>query len=154
NEPGDTAPSLAAFDPVAPACELAYVGAPMSDPSPEDLARMINQNPDGWSAAMGLRFERATRDEVIAELDAAARHLQAYGVVHGGVHSGIIETLASVGAAIDAMTRSQSVVGVENHTSFVRAVRAGRLKARAVPITRGRRSQLWEGTVTDEQGKV
>ena len=38
-----------------------------------------------------------------------------------------IETLASIGAALVAMPRGQRVVGLENNTSFIRAVRAGKL---------------------------
>jgi uncharacterized protein (TIGR00369 family) len=52
------------------------------------------------------------------------------------------------------MARGQSVVGLENHTSFVRAVRRGRITATATPVTRGRRVQLWEATCRDETGRV
>lgn len=71
-------------------------------------------------------------------------HLQAYGIVHGGVYAGIIESLASVGAAIHALAEGKSVVGLENHTSFLRAVRSGTLHGVAKPLTRGRRSPVWE----------
>lgn len=101
---------------------------------------------------MGIRFVRATGDEVTAELEVGASHLQPYGIVHGGVHSGLIETIASVGAALAAMPRGHSVVGLENHTSFLRAVREGVLRATARPLTRGRRTQVWEATVTDGEG--
>jgi len=47
------------------------------------------------------------------------------------------------------------VVGLENNTSFVRAVRAGaRLHAVATPVTRGRRTQVWESTVLDDQERI
>jgi uncharacterized protein (TIGR00369 family) len=52
------------------------------------------------------------------------------------------------------MSRGQTVVGLENHTSFLRAVRSGRLRAVALPLTRGRRTQVWEATVTDEEGRI
>ncbi|TMF92660.1 MAG: hotdog fold thioesterase [Chloroflexi bacterium] len=45
--------------------------------------------------------------------------------------------------------------GVENNTSFVRAVRSGtRLHAVATPLTRGRKSQLWEGRILDDQERL
>jgi 1,4-dihydroxy-2-naphthoyl-CoA hydrolase len=119
-----------------------------------DLAPMLNDTRDGWNAAMNLRFVRATPDEVVAELEVAPCHLQVYGIVHGGVHAGVIEALASLGAAIDAAARGQSVVGLENHTSFIRAVREGTLRATARPITRGRRTQVWEGTIVDAAERV
>ncbi|HEX6348155.1 MAG TPA: PaaI family thioesterase [Candidatus Dormibacteraeota bacterium] len=121
----------------------------------QDLAEMVNTHPEGWIRAMGLHLSRATADEVTCEWVIGPQHLQSYGIVHGGVHCGVIETLASVGAAAWAMQHGLAVVGVENNTSFVRAVRSGRhLHAVAVPLTRGRRSQLWEGRVLDEEDKL
>jgi uncharacterized protein (TIGR00369 family) len=120
----------------------------------DDFAEALNQSPAGWLQAMGVRFVRATEQEVICEWDVERVHHQAYGIVHGGVHAGIIETLCSVGAALSVLPAGRSVVGLENHTSFVRAVRQGRLRGAAKPITRGRRSQLWEATVTDESDRT
>jgi len=89
--------------------------------------------------------------EVTCEWEVSDRHQQAYGIVHGGVHCGVIETLASVGAALVAHPRGQRVVGLENSTSFIRAVRAGTLRGVARPVTRGRSSQLWEAWIRDEK---
>lgn len=108
----------------------------------------------GYDTAMGIRLISATRDEVVAEYEVGPQHRQPYGIVHGGVHCGAIETVCSMGAGIDAMARGQAVVGVENHTSFVRAVRSGKIRVTARPITRGRRSQLWEATARDEAGRI
>src|SRR6266481_3950150 len=93
----------------------------------------------GFDGTMGFRYVRASRDEVVVEYDIATIHKQPYGIVHGGVHCGVIEAVCSTGAAMDAMARGQSVVGLENHTSFVRAVRSGTITATATPVTRGRR---------------
>lgn len=120
----------------------------------EDFAEMLNATRDGWNTAMGLRFVSATKDEVVAELVIGPAHLQPYGIVHGGVHAGIIETVASVGAALHALPMGRSVVGLENHTSFLHAVREGTLRVTARPLTRGKRTQVWEGTVTDTTGRV
>jgi 1,4-dihydroxy-2-naphthoyl-CoA hydrolase len=108
----------------------------------------------GFDAAMDFRFVRASRDEVVIEYEIAAKHRQPYGIVHGGVHCAAIETTCSTGAAFDAMARGQSVVGVENHTSFIRAARSGRVRVTATPVTRGRRSQVWEATARDEQDRI
>ncbi len=115
---------------------------------------MLNQHRGGWNEAMGLRFLRASADEVVAELDVARIHQQPYGIVHGGVHAGVIETLASAGAALSAGARGQTVVGLENSTTFIRAVREGTLRATATPLTRGRRSQVWETRIVDAAGRL
>ncbi|MEO8744578.1 MAG: PaaI family thioesterase [Candidatus Dormiibacterota bacterium] len=121
----------------------------------QDYSTRMNELPEGWLQAMGVTITLATQDEVRCELTIGPEHLQGYGIVHGGVHCGLIESLASIGAALFAMPRGQSVVGLENNTSFVRAVRAGaNLRAIATPITRGRRTQVWEARVLDEQGQI
>ncbi|AKT42999.1 PaaI family thioesterase [Chondromyces crocatus] len=126
----------------------------MSNQEAQDHAESLNQILDGWGKANGLSIVSASRDEVVAELTIAPKHLQAYGIVHGGMHCAIIETVASIGAAIDAYAHGKNVVGLENHTSFLRAVREGKLRAVARPLTRGRRSQVWEANVYDEKGRV
>lgn len=119
------------------------------------MSEQLNAAAEGWVGAMGLRFSVATADEVRCSFTVDRQHLQGYGIVHGGVHCGVIETLASVGAAMAAAPRGQAVVGLENSTSFIRAVRAGgTLHAEATPITRGRRTQVWEGRITDGEGRL
>jgi len=121
----------------------------------EDFSARVNESPEGWLQAMGVTITLATKDEVHAELIVDSQHLQPYGVVHGGVHSGVIESLASIGAYLFAQKYKQNVVGLENSTSFIRAVRAGtRLHAIATPVTRGRRTQVWEGRVLDDKDRV
>ena len=124
----------------------------MTDPAapPQDHAETVSALPDGWVRAMGVRFVRATRDEVVAELTVGGAHRQPLGIVHGGVYAGLVETAASIGAGIDAMSRGLFSVGLENHTSFLHAVREGELRAVARPQMRGRRTQVWEVAITDD----
>jgi uncharacterized protein (TIGR00369 family) len=125
----------------------------MPDAAAPVSIEFLNAHLGGYNRAMGLAFTFASGDEVEGELTVGEQHLQPYGIVHGGVHCGIIEAACSTGAALHAMKSGQSVVGLENSTSFLRAAREGKLRVRAVPVTRGRRSQVWEATVRDEQGR-
>jgi 1,4-dihydroxy-2-naphthoyl-CoA hydrolase len=121
----------------------------------EDFAERLNERPEGWLQAMGVTITKATQDQVACELTVGPEHLQPYGIVHGGVHCGVIEALASIGAALYALPRGQSVVGLENNTSFIRAARTGaHLRAVSTPVTRGRKSQVWEGRVLDDDGRI
>jgi len=78
----------------------------------DDLVARINTMP-GWVKEMGIAILTASPDEVTCEWEVNEKHHQGYGVVHGGVHCGVIETLASVGAAAVAHPRGQRVVGLE-----------------------------------------
>ena len=66
-------------------------------------------------------LESASGDEVVATWTARPELHQPYGIVHGGVHAAVVETLASVGAAVWMGERGK-VVGVSNNTDFYQAV--------------------------------
>lgn len=127
----------------------------MADTPPSaDLVAMFNAHLGGFERVLGLQFTKVTPEELVAEVPVTPSLMQPYGIVHGGVYASIIETLASAGAAIHAMSEGKTSVGLENTTSFVRAVRGGKLVAVATPIHRGRSSQVWEVRVSDERGKL
>jgi 1,4-dihydroxy-2-naphthoyl-CoA hydrolase len=120
---------------------------------PDPYMDKINAAP-GWVKEMGIVVLSATPDEVTCEWEVGTKHHQPYGLVHGGVHCGVVETLASIGASMVAKPRGQVVVGLENTTSFIRAVRSGKLHAVARPITRGRTTQVWQAWIRDEQDQL
>lgn len=107
-----------------------------------------------FAAHLGLELDAADGDGVTAHWTVRPDLLQPYGMVHGGVHCSVVETLASLGAAIWLGERG-TVVGVNNSTDFFRAAREGRLTATATPIHRGRSQQVWlVETVDDVQRLV
>ena len=105
---------------------------------------------------LGMQIVSASADEVVIEWTVTPRQHQPMGIVHGGVHCAAVETACSIGASLAARDRDPTLVavGLENHTSFIRAVREGKLRATALPITRGRTTQVWEAVVRDEQQRV
>jgi 1,4-dihydroxy-2-naphthoyl-CoA hydrolase len=123
-------------------------------PPGADFVTLFNEHLGGFERAIGLLFTKVTPDELVAEAPVGPHLTQPYGLVHGGVYASIVETLGSAGAAIHAMGQGKSSVGLENTTSFVRAVRGGTLRATATPIHRGRGSQVWQVDIRDEAGKL
>ncbi|MFZ3046051.1 MAG: PaaI family thioesterase [Desulfatirhabdiaceae bacterium] len=121
---------------------------------PENAVDLINEHLGGFNQAMGIRCVQAASNELIAELEIKSSHLQPYGIVHGGVYASMIETLCSTGAALNVILEGKSAVGLENTTSFLRAVRSGTLRCTARPILKGRRSHVWEAHVTDDQNRT
>ena len=113
----------------------------------------LNEHP-GWVKDMGIVLITASPDEVTCEWEVTEKHHQPMGIVHGGVHCGVVETLASIGAALAAQSRGQRVVGLENNTSFIRAVSSGKLHAMARPVTRGRTTQVWEAWIRDDKEQL
>jgi uncharacterized protein (TIGR00369 family) len=121
---------------------------------PEDITEIVNAHRGGFDLAMGTRFVSIKADELIAEMTIGEQHRQPYGLVHGGVYAGMIETLCSTAAALSVAGEGKSAVGLENTTSFLRATRAGTVRCVARPLTRGRRTQVWSAEIWDEQGRL
>jgi len=107
----------------------------------------------GLVKLLGLRFEEASAERVVLTCAVTPDLHQPFGLVHGGVHAALAETAASVGGARWFGDQGK-VVGVSNHTDFLRAVTDGRLRAEATPLARGRTTQLWQVVITDEAGRL
>jgi len=111
---------------------------------------------DGFVDLIGLRIVETKPDIVRATIDIDERHLQPYGIVHGGVYATIVESLGSHGGVAWALTHDRAgVVGISNTTDFYRMTRSGRLLAEARPVHQGRTQQVWLVEITRESdGKL
>jgi 1,4-dihydroxy-2-naphthoyl-CoA hydrolase len=108
---------------------------------------------DNFVGLLGLELDEITPDRVTAHLPVRPELHQPFGLLHGGVHCSIVETLASVAAAV-WLGDDGHVVGVANQTDFLRAVRSGVLRAEALPIHRGRSQQLWSVQIWDQDDRL
>jgi uncharacterized protein (TIGR00369 family) len=115
----------------------------------EQSAAAASAPSGGFVELLGLRFDEVTPDRVVMSWDVTPALHQPYGIVHGGVYASAVETAASIAAAAWLGERGQ-VVGVNNSTDFLRAVREGSLRAVAEPVHRGRLQQLWVVEIRDE----
>lgn len=112
-----------------------------------------DQLPPGLDRTLGFVYNEVGPDRLVVTWTVDERHLQPYGLVHGGVHCSAIESTASIGGALWYGDRGK-VVGVSNHTDFLRSARTGdTLVATATPLHRGRLQQLWLVEIEDQTGR-
>jgi uncharacterized protein (TIGR00369 family) len=120
-----------------------------------DLLAELRALPSPFTELFGLRLDTLTPEEVTATLTVdPTRHLHPWGAVHGGVYCTLSETLTTLGAQLSALPAGKLASGIENHTSFLRQVREGEVRARAVAIKRGRQLHLWAVTITDDRDRL
>ncbi|MCV7433509.1 PaaI family thioesterase [Mycolicibacterium bacteremicum] len=109
----------------------------------------------GFDSELGLQYLEVTPDGGRARLVITDKVKQPWGIVHGGVYCAIVESLASVSGHVWlAEHGGGTVVGVNNNTDFLRAIKSGTVTAVSTPIHRGRRQQLWLITITDEDDRT
>jgi uncharacterized protein (TIGR00369 family) len=102
---------------------------------------------------LGMELVELSGDKVVFTCPIRPELHQPYGILHGGVYCSIVETAASVAAAV-WLGDQGNVVGVSNMTNFIRATREGTLTATATPLQRGRTQQLWQVEIVDDDGRL
>src|SRR4051795_1371131 len=111
---------------------------------------VVTQN---FQDLLGMDFVEASGDRVVITCKVRPELHQPYGILHGGVYCSLVESAASVAAAI-WLGNEGNVVGVANTTNFIRATREGTLTATATPLQRGRTQQLWQVEIVDDDANL
>lgn len=102
---------------------------------------------------LGIVLEEATPERVVATMPVDSRHHQPFGLLHGGASVALAETVASVGAHLNAGA-GRMAVGMEINANHIRPKRSGQVRAVATPAHIGRSSSVWEVRISDEAGKL
>jgi 1,4-dihydroxy-2-naphthoyl-CoA hydrolase len=128
--------------------------SPRIDSSPAGIADAMTGGLSGeFVRYLGVEFVETGADKVVATWVAGPHLHQPFGIVHGGAHCSVVETLASIGAAVWWGDRGH-VVGVNNNTDFYRAVREGAMTSTATPLHQGRSQQVWIVETVGEDGRL
>ncbi|WP_135467546.1 hotdog fold thioesterase [Crenalkalicoccus roseus] len=107
---------------------------------------------DGFAAAhegtlpglLGIRLLEIGPDFVRAEMPVDERHIQPFGILHGGASVVLAETIGSF-CGVMALPEGQAVVGAEVSASHLAPVRRGdSVQALCRPLRLGRTLQVWE----------
>jgi len=107
----------------------------------------------GLDRTLGVEYLEIGPERVRAALTVDERHLQPFGFLHGGVNVALAESVVSVGATV-AAPEGQVAFGLEINMNHLRPVGPGdRIVATAVPLHRGRSTQVWAVELCDGQGR-
>ena len=122
---------------------------------PEEFIRVVEEaNAHTVFGPLGIRVTRYDPDAMQVALEIDERHRQPLGVLHGGVSALLVESVASLAAAMSVDLRTHTVAGVDLNVTHVRAKRGGALTATARPLFRGRTTQVYTADVIDENGEL
>jgi len=96
---------------------------------------------------LGMVIEKRGDGECVIALEADERHLNSSGIVHGGVLMSLADT--AVGTAVQTLIDLETyrTVMAQLNTSFIKAAHPGRLVARGVVTSLGRRLAFGEAEV-------
>lgn len=106
------------------------------------------------NARLGIEILEKGDDYLTGRMPVDERTKQPGGILHGGASVLLAETLASWAGAFCVDATRQGVVGQEINANHLRPVSGGWVTGTTRPVHIGRRSQVWETRIVDENGKL
>jgi len=124
------------------------------NPNPEyiqELIEIINASP--FPDHMSMRLLEVALDRAVLDLDTARCHLQAFGIVHGGVMATLIDT-ATFWAVYMRIPEESGLVNIDLKLNYLRPVESGLLIAEGRAIRSGNSISYAETNVLNEKREL
>jgi len=103
---------------------------------------------------LAIEYTEMGDDYLKARMPVDNRTKQPAGLLHGGASVALAESLGSVGSYLCVDPQQYECVGLEINANHLRAVREGFVEGTVRPIRLGRRIQVWEITIHDQQKRL
>ena len=123
-----------------------------------DKANILKRINEGMHQTMtthiGIEITDYGDDFLCGKMPVDERTIQPYGLLHGGASAAFAETLGSVAGGIKVHGENNGVVGIEINANHLKSVKSGWVYGRAVPVRVGRKIQVWDIKITNEEDEL
>lgn len=126
----------------------------MSKINPEykkTIRENVNQSP--YFSLLSMKLLDFDIGRSLLEISVEGKHLQPFGMVHGGVFSSIIDA-AAFWSVYGEVAEGAGMTSVDLKLNYLAPAKNGKLIARGRKIKLGRTLALGEAEVTDAEGRV
>lgn len=107
-----------------------------------------------FANTLGVAFDDMSPDRVTATLDVRPELCTMMGTLQGGAIMAIADILGAV-ATFHNLPEGAGTTTIESKTNFLAAIPVGQeARAECLPIHRGRTTQVWQTTISREDGKT
>jgi 1,4-dihydroxy-2-naphthoyl-CoA hydrolase len=121
------------------------------DLDPELVERLVGSGGGALARKMGLEFLQLSAERSVATMPVEG-NTQVVGLLHGGAHVVLGETLGSVSSAIHAGP-GRIAVGIEINATHSRSISSGLVTGTCTALNLGRTLATHEIVMRDEQGR-
>lgn len=109
---------------------------------------------DDMTKHIGIEFTELGDNYIKGKMPVDHRTRQPFGILHGGAHVVLAETLGSLGANLTLDTSKAHAVGLDINSNHIKSVKEGWVFGTAKPIHIGGKTQVWEIRIEDEKGQL
>ena len=116
----------------------------------EKLKRINDSIQNTMTSTIGIEITDIGDDFICGKMPVDGRTTQPFGLLHGGASAALAETLGSIGGGIKVYSNNETVVGIEINANHLKSVRDGWVYGKAMPIRIGKKIQVWNIEITNE----
>ena len=102
------------------------------------------------TSTIGIEITDIGDDFICGKMPVNERTIQPFGLLHGGASVALAETLGSIGGGIKVYSNNETVVGIEINANHLKSARDGWVYGKAIPIRIGKKIQVWNIEITNE----
>ncbi|UUV98155.1 PaaI family thioesterase [Vagococcus luciliae] len=100
---------------------------------------------------LDIKIKDVSKEKVTLTMVIDEKHLQPFGLMHGGMNAILIETATSIGANESIDTTKQVAVGLDIQVNHLKsAVKDDTLTIVAIPDHIGKTTQVWQAEITNQ----
>ena len=118
----------------------------------ERVNQLVNRSP--YFELLSMKIQDVGIGFSVLEIDLAKKHLQPFGIVHGGVFASIIDAAAFWAIYYEIENRNTGVTTVDLKLNYLAPAVSGKLIANGRKIKLGKTLGYAEADVTDISGKI
>ncbi|WP_373494203.1 hotdog fold thioesterase [Aquiflexum sp.] len=118
------------------------------------LETLNNMGKNTMTDFLDIRFTEIGEDFLEATMPVNSKTKQPLGLLHGGANVVLAETLGSVAATMTVDQKVQYCVGLEINANHLKSVKQGVVRGVTKPIHLGKKTQVWETKIFNEEGDL
>jgi uncharacterized protein (TIGR00369 family) len=116
------------------------------------LAQLNEAGKDVFPGLVGIEVDTVEDGLVRARLELREEHMAPNGYLHAGAVITLADTACGYGCFLGLPEGGIGFTTIELKTNFLRSARSGTIACEARRLHAGRTTQLWDATVSDEEG--
>jgi len=127
----------------------------MKTPNPEHIERLVNViNRSPYFALISMKIRKIGVGFSLFEIDIEEKHLQPFGIVHGGVFASIIDSAASWAIFYSIEDENRVLTSVDLKLNYLAPAASGKVIAKGRQIMLGKTLGYAEAHVTNDSGEI
>lgn len=118
------------------------------------LEQLRELGSSGFPGLLGIDFREAGDGWVRASLELEEKHMAPNGYLHAGTVVALADSSCGYGCIASLPDDATGFTTIELKTNFLATVLEGTLRADSRRVHGGRTTQVWDATISNEQGKT